>query len=74
MLVAGLTGLGSAAFGHPFLTSSFGHPVLPVIGELPLATAALFDLGVYLTVIGATLLALMTPALVGRAASAGTRP
>jgi hypothetical protein len=37
--------------------------VLPVIGELPLATAAVFDLGVYLTVVGATLLALMSPAL-----------
>jgi multicomponent K+:H+ antiporter subunit A len=71
LLVAGLTGLGSVAFGHPFLTSSFGHPVLPVIGELPLATAALFDLGVYLTVIGATLLALMTPAVLRRAGPAG---
>jgi multicomponent K+:H+ antiporter subunit A len=63
LLIAGLTGVFSAAFGHPFLTSSFGHPVLPVIGELPLATAAVFDLGVYLTVVGATLLALMSPAL-----------
>jgi multicomponent K+:H+ antiporter subunit A len=73
LLIAGLTGLGSVAFGHPFLTSSFGHPVLPVIGELPLATAALFDLGVYLTVIGATLLALMTPAVLRRAGPAGAR-
>jgi multicomponent K+:H+ antiporter subunit A len=63
LLIAGVTGLFSAMFGHPFLTSAFGHPVLPVIGELPLATAALFDLGVYLTVIGATLLALMTIAV-----------
>ena len=63
LLIAGLTGLFSAMFGRPFLTSAFGHPVLPMIGELPLATAALFDLGVYLTVIGATLLALMTIAV-----------
>ena len=27
-----------------------------MLGELPLATAALFDLGVYVTVVGATLL------------------
>jgi multicomponent K+:H+ antiporter subunit A len=58
LLVATLTGLGSWAFGYPFLTSTFGHPVLPVLGELPLATAALFDLGVYLAVVGATVLAL----------------
>ena len=56
--IAGLTGLGAFAFGRPFLTSAFGHPVLPLLGELPLATAALFDGGVYLTVVCATLLTL----------------
>ncbi|MFN2308605.1 MAG: monovalent cation/H+ antiporter subunit A [Gammaproteobacteria bacterium] len=58
VLLAGLTGLGSWAFGRPFLTSAFGHFQLPVLGELELATAMLFDLGVYLTVVGATLLIL----------------
>ncbi|MNE97056.1 Na(+)/H(+) antiporter subunit B [compost metagenome] len=58
VLVAGLTGLGSWAFGHPFLTSSFGHFHIPLVGEIELATAMLFDLGVYLTVVGATLLIL----------------
>jgi multicomponent K+:H+ antiporter subunit A len=29
---------------------------VPLLGELPLASAALFDLGVYATVVGATLL------------------
>jgi len=58
LLIACLTGLGSWVLGYPFLTSSFGHPVLPVLGELPLASAALFDLGVYLAVVGATVLAL----------------
>ena len=33
--------------------------VLPVLGEVPLATAALFDLGVYLAVVGATLVMLV---------------
>jgi multicomponent K+:H+ antiporter subunit A len=56
--IAALTGVGSFAFDHPFLSSAFGHPVLPLLGELPLATAALFDLGVYITVVGATLLTL----------------
>jgi multicomponent K+:H+ antiporter subunit A len=31
---------------------------LPILGELPLASAAAFDLGVYLSVVGATVLAL----------------
>ena len=47
-------------FGQPFLTSAHGQPHLPILGELPLATAALFDLGVYITVVGATLLTLST--------------
>ncbi|MFO0122633.1 MAG: monovalent cation/H+ antiporter subunit A [Inhella sp.] len=56
LAIAGLTGVGAMLLGHPFLTSAFGHPVVPVLGELPLASAALFDLGVYLTVVGATML------------------
>jgi len=56
VLIAGLTGLGSFVFGSAFLTSTFGHPSLPLIGEVPLASAAAFDLGVFLTVVGATLL------------------
>lgn len=58
VLVAALTGLGSWLFGHPFLTTAFGHFHLPLVGEFELATAMLFDLGVYLTVVGATLLIL----------------
>ena len=56
VMIAGLTGLGSFVFGSTFLTSAFGHPSLPFIGEVPLASAAAFDLGVFLTVVGATLL------------------
>jgi multicomponent K+:H+ antiporter subunit A len=56
ILIAGLTGLGSFVFGSAFLTSAFGYPSLPLIGKVPLASAAAFDLGVYLTVVGATLL------------------
>jgi multicomponent K+:H+ antiporter subunit A len=54
--IAGLTGIGAFVWGRPFLTSAHGHPHVPLLGELPLASAALFDLGVYLTVVGATLL------------------
>ncbi len=64
--IAGLTGIGAFVWGRPFLTSAFGHPVVGVLGELPLATAALFDLGVYLTVVGATLLTLSVLGSVSR--------
>nr|WP_298410791.1 monovalent cation/H+ antiporter subunit A [uncultured Halomonas sp.] len=56
--IATLTGLGSWLFGYPFLTSSFGHFHIPLVGDVELATALFFDLGVYLTVIGATLMIL----------------
>ena len=58
LAIAALTGIGAFAFGQPFLTSAHGHPSVPVLGELPLASAALFDLGVYVTVVGATMLML----------------
>lgn len=58
LLIAGTTGVGSLVFGKPFLTSWFGHFELPLIGEFELATALLFDLGVYVTVVGATVLIL----------------
>ena len=54
--IAGLTGVGAFVWGRPFLTSAHGNPTVPLLGELPLASAALFDLGVYLVVVGATLL------------------
>ncbi|MBC5784783.1 monovalent cation/H+ antiporter subunit A [Ramlibacter sp. USB13] len=56
LAIAGLTGVGAIVAGQPFLTSAYAHPVLPVLGEMGLATAALFDLGVYVTVVGATML------------------
>ncbi len=53
------TGLASWAFDHPFLTSTFGHVHWPVVGSIELASAMAFDLGVYLVVVGATLLILV---------------
>jgi multicomponent K+:H+ antiporter subunit A len=58
VLIATATGLVSLLLGYPFLTSAFGHFNLPLIGEIELASAMLFDLGVYLTVVGGTLLIL----------------
>jgi len=56
--IAWLTGIGAFLFGRPFMTSAAGHPSVAILGELPLASAALFDLGVYVTVVGATMLML----------------
>ena len=58
LCLALLTGLGSWLFGRPFLTSAFGHFELMLAGEFELATAMLFDLGVYLAVVGALMLVL----------------
>jgi len=56
VLIAGLTGVGSWFFGRPFLTSWHGHVHLPLIGDIELASAVSFDFGVYLVVVGATML------------------
>ncbi|PVE25460.1 monovalent cation/H+ antiporter subunit A [Microvirga sp. KLBC 81] len=58
VLLAGLTGLGSLLFGRPFLTSTFGYIRLPVIGEFELASALVFDTGVFFAVVGTVLLSL----------------
>ncbi|KWX71470.1 Na+/H+ antiporter subunit A [Paenibacillus jilunlii] len=55
LLIAILTAAGSFAFGAPFLSHTFGHFDLPLLGDTELATAVLFDLGVYLAVIGVTM-------------------
>jgi multicomponent K+:H+ antiporter subunit A len=58
VLIAGLTGIGSWFFGKPFLTSDFTYVRIPPFHEFELATAALFDLGVFLAVVGAVMLSL----------------
>ena len=58
--LATLTGVASWGFGHPFLTSTHGHWVVPVLGHVELASAMAFDLGVYTTVVGVTLQILTT--------------
>ncbi|WP_297791553.1 monovalent cation/H+ antiporter subunit A [uncultured Marinobacter sp.] len=60
LLFAVIAGAASYAFGYPFLTSTFDYIKWPVVGKFEVASALVFDLGVYLTVIGATLLALVS--------------
>ncbi|MGE0665986.1 MAG: monovalent cation/H+ antiporter subunit A [Sphingomonadales bacterium] len=66
VLIAGLTGIGAWMAGRPFLTSAYGYVTWPVVGTFELATAMAFDLGVFLTVIGAVMLALATLSRVER--------
>jgi multicomponent K+:H+ antiporter subunit A len=60
VMIAGATGLAALLFDRPFLTSTFGYFHLPVFGEVELASAMAFDLGVFFTVVGTCLLSLAT--------------
>ena len=60
LLFAVGTSAGSLFFNVPFLTHAFGHIELPFLGEISLHTATLFDLGVYLVVIGVTMTIIQT--------------
>ena len=68
VLLATATGLGSMAFGRPYLTSYFTHVHLPPLEDFELATAALFDLGVFLCVLGAVMLTLASLSRIGQRA------
>ena len=69
VLVAMATGLGAMALGAPFLTSWFDYFSLPLIGKFELASAMLFDTGVFLTVLGAVMLALAQLSHIAQAAA-----
>ncbi|SER28775.1 multicomponent K+:H+ antiporter subunit A [Pseudomonas sp. NFACC02] len=53
-----VTGLGSMALGYPFMTTHTAHVHLPLLGDLHVASALFFDIGVYAVVVGSTLLIL----------------
>ncbi|MFC7380018.1 monovalent cation/H+ antiporter subunit A [Brevundimonas sp. GCM10030266] len=59
LLIAILAGAGAWAFGRPFLTSAFQYADLPVLGRVPIASAVVFDLGVVILVVGATVMMLV---------------
>ncbi|TDK29945.1 monovalent cation/H+ antiporter subunit A [Luteimonas terrae] len=60
LLLAVLGGVGSWWFGVPFMTSGHLDLDVPLIGLLPLASALVFDTGVYVVVFAGTLLMLST--------------
>jgi monovalent cation:proton antiporter len=55
LLIAALTGIGGTVFGANFLSHTFDYFYIPFLGKTELATAVLFDLGVYLVVVGVTM-------------------
>jgi multicomponent K+:H+ antiporter subunit A len=59
LLIAISTGLVAMGLGYPFLTSAFTHLHWPVVGEFEVASAIAFDLGVFLVVVGATVMSLV---------------
>jgi multicomponent K+:H+ antiporter subunit A len=56
--LAAATGLVSMGFGQPFLTSTHGYLGIPLVGPVHLASALVFDLGIYLVVVATVLLVL----------------
>ncbi|WP_317624550.1 monovalent cation/H+ antiporter subunit A [Rhodalgimonas zhirmunskyi] len=66
VVIAGLTGAGAWLGGKPFLTSGFDYFHIPPIEEFELATAMLFDLGVFLAVLGAVMLMLYSLSRIAR--------
>ena len=59
LLGAVSTGMGAWLFGYPFLTAYARYVHVPLVGDVPAATALLFDIGVFSTVVGAVVLMLI---------------
>lgn len=59
LMIATLTGIGSWIFGFPFLSSYFAYLDTQSLGKIPMASALLFDLGVFILVVGASTLMLI---------------
>ncbi|KIL43657.1 Na(+)/H(+) antiporter subunit B [Jeotgalibacillus campisalis] len=60
LLIAVLTAAGSLLFNVPFFTHAYDYFDLPLLGETSLHTAVLFDIGVYMVVIGITMTIIQT--------------
>lgn len=60
LLISSLTVTGAIFFNVPLMTHAFGYFHLPLLGKTSLHTAVLFDLGVYLVVVGVTMTIIQT--------------
>lgn len=59
LLLALLVGVAAQVLGFPFMTTAFQYAEIPFIGRVPMASALIFDLGVFSLVVGATVLILI---------------
>ena len=60
LMLALLTAAFPIVLDKPFFTHSFDYFTLPLFGKTSLHTAALFDLGVFLVVVGVTMTIIQT--------------
>ena len=71
VLIAVVSGLASVVLGWNFLTSTNDYLYIPGLDRIHLASAVSFDLGVFLTVVGAVMLALASLSRIGLRAGEG---
>jgi multicomponent K+:H+ antiporter subunit A len=74
VLIASATGIGSWVAERPFLTSNYAYVTLWPLETFEIATAALFDLGVFLCVLGAVMMAITCLAQLGQAGGTQAQP
>lgn len=60
LLAAGLSGVLSAFLGQPYFTSQWWTVNVPLLGPLKLSTPLIFDIGVYLVVVGSVMTLVLT--------------
>lgn len=60
LLISVLTGVGAFFFDVAYLTHTFDYVELPILGETALASTLIFDLGVYLVVVGIAMTIIQT--------------
>lgn len=60
LLISILTGVAAMFFNVPYLTHTFDYVELPILGETALASTLIFDLGVYLVVVGIAMTIIQT--------------
>lgn len=60
LIIAAFAGIMALIAGEPFLTGLWLEVDLPILGNIDLSTTLVFDIGVYLVVIGVTLTIILT--------------
>ncbi|WP_172971173.1 Na(+)/H(+) antiporter subunit B [Bacillus sp. THAF10] len=60
LLISILTGVAALFFDVPYLTHTFDYVELPILGETALTSTLIFDLGVYLVVVGVAMTIIQT--------------